>query len=541
MILINKNMPLEAFRILEKAAGRLMTVRSVPMGEGFSVSLEIDTSLSDERYVIESDNVGCELRAADGLALFAALGRFLRLSRFDGKGGFLPFEGEIDFTPAKKLRGMYFATHFNNFYHSAPIEKVCEVVEDLALRGCNSLLVWFDMHHFKSMEDAGAQSLVKRLREILGYANKIGIGGSLTMISNEGFASSPAELRAEWQARNGYHAEPDSHYHVEICPSKEGGIEEILRARRAMLEYFADLKIDYVVYWPYDQGGCTCKDCAPWGANGFLKLLPHFKALIKEMMPKTEVIVSAWYFDRFTSGEWEGFTDRLGDEMFADVPYILSFFANGELPPVLKENGMPEGVKFIEFPEISMWSCSPWGGYGASHLAEFLERNHGTGKSIYSGAYPYSEGIFEDANKFIELALYSGEHENAFDALRDYVRFEFCTDDEELYEALRLTERSLSRKRSRPGDYIKVTMNDTSEVEHILEVFEKYNSILPENITSSRNFRLFYLRALIDSEIARNDGFSIRSELCQKAMQEIDEIYYVNEKTCPWVRPATGR
>ena len=541
MILMNKNMPLEAFRILEKAAARLMTVRSVPMGEGFSVSLEIDTSLSDERYVIESDNVGCELRAADGLALFAALGRFLRLSHFDGKGGFLPFEGEIDFTPAKKLRGMYFATHFDNFYHSAPIEKVCEVVEDLALRGCNSLLVWFDMHHFKSMEDAGAQSLVKRLREILGYANRIGIGGSLTMISNEGFAGSPKELRAEWQARNGYHAEPDSHYHVEICPSKAGGIEEILRARRAMLEYFADLKIDYVVYWPYDQGGCTCKDCAPWGANGFLKLLPHFKALIKEMMPQTEVIVSAWYFDRFTSGEWAGFTERLGDEMFEDVPYILSFFANGELPPVLREKGMPEGVKFIEFPEISMWSCSPWGGYGASHLAEFLERNHGTGKSIYSGAYPYSEGIFEDANKFIELALYSGEHENAFDALRDYVRFELCTDDEELYDALRLTERSLSRKRSRPGDYIKVTMNDTSEVEHVREVFEKYNSILPANITSSRNFRLFYLRALMDSEIARNDGFSIRSELCQKAMQEIDEIYYVNEKTCPWVRPATGK
>ena len=541
MILINKNMPHEAFRILEKAAHRLMAVRSVPMGEGFSVSLEIDTSLSDERYVIESNNVGCELRAADGLALFAALGRFFRLSRFDGKGGFLPFEGEIDFTPAKKLRGMYFATHFDNFYHAAPIEKVCEVVEDLALRGCNSLLVWFDMHHFESMEDAGAQALVKRLREILGYANKIGIGGSLTMISNEGFASSPKELRAEWQARNGYHAEPDSHYHVEICPSKEGGIEEILRARRAMLEYFADLKIDYVVYWPYDQGGCTCKDCAPWGANGFLKLLPQFKSLVKEMMPQTEVIVSAWYFDRFTSGEWAGFTERLGDEMYADVPYILSFFANGELPPVLREKGMPEGVKFIEFPEISMWSCSPWGGYGASHLAEFLERNHGTGKSIYSGAYPYSEGIFEDANKFIELALYSGEHENAFDALRDYVRFEFCTDDEELYEALRLTERSLSRKRSRPGDYIKVTMNDTSEVERIREVFEKYNSILPENITSSRNFRLFYLRALIDSEIARNDGFSIRSELCQKAMQEIDEIYYVNEKTCPWVRPATGR
>ncbi len=540
MILINKNMPAEAFGILEKAAARILNLRSVPMGEGYSVSFEIDTSLSDERYIITSEENGCLLRAADSLALFAAFGRFLRLSTFDGKGGFAPFAGTIDFTPKKKLRGMYFATHFENFYHSAPLEKIYEVVEDLALRGCNSLLVWFDMHHFTSMEDEGAQSLVKRLRAILAYANKIGIGGSLTMISNEGFASSPENLRAEWAVQNGYHTSPDSHYHVEICPSKAGGIEEILRARRVMLEHFADLKIDYVVYWPYDQGGCTCKECAPWGSNGFLKLLPHFKALVNEMMPKTKIIVSAWYFDKFTSGEWEGFTDRLDDEMFEDIPYILSFFANGELPPVLSERGMPEGVEFIEFPEISMWTCSPWGGYGASHLAGFLERNNSTGKDIYSGAYPYSEGIFEDANKFIELALYSGECENAIDALREYMKFEFCTDSDELFEALLLTEQTLARKRSHLEN-IKVTIADPSKVENIREVFEKYNSILPENITSSRNFRLFYLRALIDSEIVRNEGYSIRSELCQQAMREIDGIYYVNERTCPWVRPATGK
>lgn len=540
MILLNKNMPADVFGILMSAAERVLSVRKVGLDGGFAVSLEVDCGLCDERYIITSDCGSCTLRAAEPLALFAAFGRFLRLSRFDGNGGFEPFVGKLDFTPKKKLRGMYFATHFDNFYHSAPIGKVCEVVEDLAMRGCNSLLVWFDMHHFTSMEDEGAQSLVKRLRAILAYANKIGIGGSLTMISNEGFSTSPTELRAEWAVQNGYHASPDSHYHVEICPSKEGGIEEILRARRAMLEYFADLKIDYVVYWPYDQGGCTCKDCAPWGSNGFLKLLPHFKSLIKEMMPNTKVIVSAWYFDRFTSGEWAGFTDRLRDEVFADVPYILSFFANGELPPVLLEKGMPEGVKFIEFPEISMWTCSPWGGYGASHLAGFLDRNHTTGKAIYSGAYPYSEGIFEDANKFIELALYSGECESAVDALRVYMNFEFCTDSEELFEAFLLTEQTLARKRSHLEN-IYVTIVDPSKIEEVRAVFEKYNSILPENITASRNFRLFYLRALIDSEIVRNDGYSIRSELCQQAMREIDEIYFVNEKTCPWVRPATGK
>ena len=537
MILINKNMPEEAFAILEKAAARILKQREVFLGEGFCVTFELDPAILDERYVMVSEEGVCKLYAGDVLTLFAGFGRFLRKSSFDGKGGFVPFEGEFDFMPAKKLRGMYFATHFGNFYHSAPIEKVYEVIEDLALRGCNSLLVWFDMHHYNSMKDESAQKMVKRLHDILAYANKIGMGGSLTMLSNEGFASSPEHLRAEWAVQNGYLKEPHSHYHVEICPSKEGGIEEIIRERREMLEHFADLKIDYVVYWPYDQGGCTCADCAPWGSNGFLRLYPHFKALIKEMMPETEIIVSAWYFDLFTSGEWRGFGDACARGALGDAKYILSFFENGNMP----DAAIPEGFEYIEFPEISMRGCSPWGGYGASHLAAFLDRTYKACRHIYSGAYPYSEGIFEDANKFIELMLYSGERDNAFDALRDYVRFEFCTEDEALYDAVLRSENFLARKRLRLEDGIKVEFEDTGDIEQVRAVFEHYNAILPENITSSRNFRIFYLRTVIDSEIAKNDGFAIRSEACQEAMRELDEIYYVTDNTLSWVRPPRGK
>ena len=121
------------------------------------------------------------------------------------------------------------------------------------------------------------------------------------------------------------------------------------------------------------------------------------------------------------------------------------------------------------------------------------------------------------------------------------MRFEFCTDSEELFEALRATEQTLERRRSRPGEHIKVTLSAPDKVEEIRAIFEKYGEILPENITSSRNFRIFYLRALIDSEMMRNDGFAIRSELCQQAMRELEKFYFVTENTLPWVRPARGK
>lgn len=541
--LINLGMDADSFSVLQNAARRVLTLRRIGLSDNgdYTVTLTLDTSLKDDRYIITAKDNGADIAAANDCAAHSAFGRLMLESKFDGRGSFTPLSHSIDFTPAKPLRGMYFATHFHNFYHNAPIEQVYEVIEDLALRGCNSLLVWFDMHHYHSMEDEGAQELVHRLRQMLKYANKIGMGGSLTMLSNEAFKSSPEPLRAPNAIMGKYHTRPYGHYHVEICPSRPGGIEQIIEYRRQMLEYFKDLKIDYVVYWPYDQGGCTCADCEPWGANGFLKLLPHFKKLIYEMMPDTKVIVSTWYFNKFIEGEWQAFYDKLGDDLFKDVPYIMSFFHNGNVPQCIKQGGIPEGVKFIDFPEISMWSCKPWGGYGASVLTKFLQTTNDASAHFYHGGFPYSEGIFEDANKFISLGSYTGLYPNAYDALRAWVAHEFCCEDEELYQAILKTETALARGYDRTGEFLRAPIKNTSDIEWVYQTLQKYNKTLPENITASRNFRLFYLRAIIDRELASCDFCPNNSELCQEAMQELFSIYHSEDRTYPSLRPPFGK
>jgi len=541
--LLTANLPADAAAAMSRALGRILTVRGLTLADtaDYTIEVTLDPTLQNDRYIITPNAKGATLRAASVCACFAALGKLLYMSTFDGEGGFIPSSTPVDFTPKDPVRGMYFATHFHNFYHNAPLEEVYSVIEDLALRGGNSLLVWFDMHHYTSMQDPAAAAQVKRLRAILAYANTVGMGGALTMLSNEGFASSPESLRAEWEAQNGYFARPDSHYHVELCPSREGGIEEILRQRREMLEAFRDLRIDYVIYWPYDQGGCTCEKCAPWGANGFVRLLPHFKALVHEMMPNTRVIVSAWYFDRFTTGEWEGFLPQTGGEVFADVPYLMSFFFRGEVPDCVRAYAdTPTAIPQISFPEISMYSCVPWGGYGASVLTDFLETTNQKTATLYRGGYPYSEGIFEDANKFIQLGLFSGEFAHAADALRKYVRFTFCCEDEALFDSIRRTETALARTRTRTEEGIRVTIANTSDVDFVWETMERYNASLPKSVTQSQAFRLFYLRALIDREIARNDGYANRSAAAQAAMREINVIYHADETTNPWVKAPVG-
>lgn len=545
----NENMGSESFSILEKAAKRRLEERELglslkPDAADYVVTLTVDASYQNDRYTINANEKCAALCAANDLSLHAAFGRLLLESTFDGRGAFTPYCGNIDFTPKRSFRGMYFATHNYNFYQAAPLHEVFEVIEDIALRGCNVLQVWFDMHNYNSMQDEAAQKQVGILHEIIHYANRIGIAGMLVALANEGFASSPVELRAEWAAQGCYHHEPQDHYHVELCPSKEGGIEEILKERREMLAYFADLDIKYVSYGPYDQGGCTCMKCQPWGPNGFVKLFPHFQKVWREFFPKIKFVVSTWHFDWFTDDEWDQFYPHLTDGSLEDVAYYQSFFFRGEMPECLVEDGVPDGVKLIDFTEISMYTCLPYGGFGVNCLAKFLQLTLDKTGYLYEGGTPYSEGIFEDINKFIILSWYSGLYLNTADAVRAYVKFEFCVDGEaldELTKAFLLTETGLARQRTKKeGQPQHFYIRNQSEIETVREILLKYDPQMPEKIRKNFRFRLLYLRAMIDHELVKAGGYPLQSEECQKLFHEVNSIYYASDLTDDHCRAPEG-
>lgn len=537
----NLSMGKESFAVLHHALERRLSERGCRLGENaaYTFTLAVDSTLNDDRYTVVPDGGTVAFTAANDCALHAAVGRYLTESRFDGNGGFWAYQKKIDFTPAKPLRGMYFATHFHNFYHNAPVEEVFEVIEDLALRGCNALLVWYDMHHFRSIDQPESVELITRLKAFMRYAKQIGMKASMTMLSNEGFDSSPVELRASFLVENGYHTKPDGIYEREICPSKPGGIEEIIRERREVFNAFADVKPDYVCYWPYDQGGCTCPDCTPWGANGFLRILPRFIELLNEVLPGTRLILSTWYFDRFISGEWDAFWKKLIAGEVQGFDYIMSFFHDGVLPECIRRDGIPDGVKFIDFPEISMQGCRPWGGFGANPLCRFIDRTNMGSGHLYHGGYPYSEGIFEDINKYIMLSYYNGETLIAHDAVTNYARFEFCCDDTALVDAIERSETALPRG----TDYnsYRFEISDTSDIEYVYETLTAYDAKLPDGIRKTAKWRMMYLRAVIDHELLKNDFDPSGSERCIEAARELCGIYHTSPETLRWVCPPTGR
>src|SRR5690606_19824317 len=127
--------------------------------------------------------------------LLYGVGKFLRKSNY-WDGGFSATNWRGTSRPVQPVRGIYFATHFYNYYQTAPIHDVQRYIEDLSLWGMNTLMVWFDMHHFNGIADPEAQVLLHRLKKYMETAKGLGLDIGFIAIGNEGYANSPVELHA---------------------------------------------------------------------------------------------------------------------------------------------------------------------------------------------------------------------------------------------------------------------------------------------------------------------------------------------------------
>lgn len=483
------------------------------------------------------------IAAQDGRGLIYGVGKLLR-SLGTTENGDLDTGWTGTAIPEKPVRAMYFATHFHNFYHDAPLEKVIRYVEDLALWGCNSLSVWFDMHHYSGIDDPEAQAMIARLRAVLEAAGNVGMGPALTMLANEGFSTTPDDLKADWTAgHDGYFRAPGGHYHVEICPSKPGGLDFLLAQRRAVLEAFAGIPFEFMWLWPYDQGGCTCPACAPWGSKGFLQTANAVVPLARSLFPGARIVLSTWYFDRFVAGEWTGLAAAFADHVPEWVDFLLIDDFGG-FPDYPLRNGVPGGLPAVGFPEISMEGNSPWGGFGANPRPAHWEAYWEKVKGILQGSFPYSEGIYEDINKAIMLQLEWAPDRTVDSIIREYAAAYFGAETgDEVVEACRLFEKD-EPLRAAPGpDGLRFTHENLTHAGDALACVAAAHARMDEKRTSQWRWRIFRLRAAIGAALADNDAENAKDAV-SGYLGELAEIYHAERAerpVCPLTPAACKR
>jgi hypothetical protein len=493
-----------------------------------TVSLSVDPAIGREGFRI-SDRAGggIDVVGQNELGILYGLGKFLRTSRFS-EDGFVPGTWRGESIPKKPIRGIYFATHFHNFYQEAPIETIQRYVQELALWGCNNLMIWYDMHHFDGYNDPNAVTFRNRLDGILKTASDLGIGTSFMVIGNEGYNNSPPEIRSQGGRRGGY-------YECQICPNKPGALEYEVRIQTEVMDWMRPHNPKYICIWPFDQGGCSCDQCEPWALNGFLKCAKPISYAARQKLPGVKVILSNWYYKEH---EKEALGKILATEEDSWVDYVMG--------PVPGSN-----VPAVNFPEISMQGVKPWGGYGAIPIPNRLEylpnldtiHKFSSPDMLFSpiidnqGGWMYSEGLFEDMNKIMVLQEYWNPDQSVFEALREYAAYEFSSEVvEDVVSIVKILENNFPRDQI-GSDALKA---------HALA--EKVNTSLTSSVRKSWRWRILYLRALIDKEMhitkADMKGTFLylqknqqRGAVLREAFAELTRIYHAENALKMWLRP----
>ncbi|MHB9131600.1 MAG: hypothetical protein ACYDBB_11000 [Armatimonadota bacterium] len=523
--LVEKTVELVSRRLAERGGPAIERVDAHQAEVVFDIALPVGA----EAFRIGRDDAGAwRVTGGDERGLLYGAGKFLRGCRIAADGGWSYAGPTGDFAPALPVRGMYFATHFHNFYHDAPLEQVVRYVEELALWGCNMLSVWFDMHHYRGIDDPAAQEMIARLHAILKAANAVGMGAAFTTLANEAYSTSPPELRAEPFPH---------HYHVELCPSKPEGLALILQWREEMLRAFADINIEALWIWPYDQGGCACEACKPWGGNGFVRNAEAVGALVRRMLPNTRTVVSTWEL-----GYWEG--DPEWDAFYAAmspkpdwVDYLMAE-GHGDYPPYILRHGPPPGIPLLNFPEISMSGMWPWGGFGANLQPARLQHVWDSIKTHLAGGYPYSEGIFEDLNKAVCLQLYWDPERPVRDIVREYAA-ELAPDAaEEITAAVYLLEANMGHgPADHPqleawladpdGQHVLYQMPNLKEPATPLALLNAAERTMTPAAKATWRWRLLWLRAALDEELSRSGGCP--TERSEELFREVESISSAEE------------
>lgn len=214
------------------------------------------------------------------------------------------------------------------------------------------------------------------------------------------------------------------------------------------------------------------------------------------------------------------------DKSWAD--YIMAD-AHEDYPRYPLEQGVPGGLPLLNFPEISMWRQTPWGGYGANPLPARLQRLWNQTEGKLAGGTPYSEGIYEDINKVICAQLYWKPDRRTIDTVLEYAAFEYSPD-----VAIAAAQLIEILEQNHPRNHPSKQIGPSAEEAFRLAAW--IDGKLSPQARSAWRWRILYLRALIDREMFRSQG-KLEGRTLKEAFDELTEIYHAQNAHSMPIRP----
>ena len=455
---------------------------------GICISLTVDKTLPAESYRITNKTNAWQITAGDELGLYYGIGKLLHSAKWT-KADFTPIATNGVVTPACSFRTMYYSIHFHNWYHEASTEELIRYTEEILLYGYNTLLCIFPVVNMENFHDETFLMFREKTRTVFKIAKELGMKTALSINSNQGLKTTPDSLLADpacYEGRTGNNGK-------NVCPSTPEGLAYLKELWINTLAQYTDIGIDYVLSWPYDEGGCGCEKCRPWGGNGFLNVSDALHTEMLRFYPNAKFMLSTWYFDEIYTGpkpigEYAGLYRRLKTDM-SYVDYLM-VDSHNFYPRYPLEHELLKPI--VNFPEISMYGLKSWGGRGANPLLCRFQKIWDSSKRVLSGGMPYSEGMYEDISK-VQFAGYYWEPDKHYrDILAEYISFEYSDKVvEDVLTMMELIERNHERTRwGEEPDHDAAERADTIAI--------AVDKLLPGRAKNAWRWRILYIRARID-------------------------------------------
>ena len=530
--------------ILKKRIEQRCPVKFVSKKPDIVINLAVDETIGGQGFRIEQKGENSIYITGDGMmGLLYGVGKYLHSSRYT-TGGFISSDWRGTSIPTGIVRGIQLDTHFCNFYHMASAEELTEYVEDLALWGINYLDVVFPLIDLLNWDDPEVEKIMGQISSIYKAAKSLGIKVGLEIVANQDFVNRREEFKATPNIDTLRRRRDNGN---NICPNSGGAMEYILKDTHGRaFELFKEkgVMLDFLCFWPYDEGGCGCEKCFPWGGNGYLKSSRKIAKLAKTHFPDLKIILSTWLFDTPDEGEWKDLAKSL-EERNDWVDYILAD-SHEDFPEYPLKYGVPGNLPLLNYPEISMWKLHPWGGYGANPLIDRFEMLWDQVKDAVSGGIAYSEGIFDDINKIVVSQFYWDTDTTARKTMEEYISYEYShTAVDDVLKILELIEKNHVVACTDMLGRVANTRADIDSAKLAFTLAKKVDESLPLWAKKAWRWRILFIRTLLDVERyegARKLGDQLNektewgdvrwgdivgnSETGRKALEELIEIFH---------------
>ena len=416
-----------------------------------------------------------------------------------------------------KERIIYCPAHFGNFYECASYNELRSYFKELKGWGATGIGTWFDPANM--VDPFGKNPLYKwarekpmqemeRKRDLLCAARDEGLKVSLALSPNVVYIDQLSQELAADTSEKGYIG-------PNLCPCKPKAKEIILQNQQNILHFLKEkkLSLDYVLAIIKDYGGCACAKCFPW-IKTYLSLFEEIVPLILKYHPRARVQFLTWWLNQ---KEIEAIVSYLNEKKPNWAEGINLSLGYAREVPVIELSSPYQKTVFLHI-SYSSGHSDKYGVKGGVVAPERLEEIFKKMPSDIIGFQAYSEGIYDDLNKYLSCQLGRNANLNVHQLVEKYCQDYFNLE----------------------GKDLKKTIEAIYELEHIEEnkergpaIFEVFKEVGERHdLFDNWRFALLFIRAKVadiefeigDEERWEEETAKLTSEGVRAYIRKIDYL-----------------